>query len=166
MNYSTAILLANPALGVITASYEQDENGKAMVGTVLPYKVPPGLTLNVGDYVVVPTNTRHKMTVCRVEEIDHELDVDYPKELAWVVDKVEQGRYLSIKAAEESAIQAVKSAEKRARREEMAEKLKKDNPAFANLGQVGAPALAAPAAPVHADPGDDVIDPDPLDEPF
>jgi hypothetical protein len=146
MNYSTAILLANSAVQVILASYDRDPDGKPLPGTIKPYKTLDE-RLKVGDFVVVPTDTRHRMTVVRVEEVDHDLDLDYAHELQWVIDRVDMAAFEKIKAGEAEAIAAVKSAEKKARRDAMAEKLKADNPAFANLGKVGAPALAAPAAP-------------------
>ena len=130
MNYTTAILLIRKDVRVVTVSYEADPvTGKA-IGTQYSFKtVDP--TLEVGDYVVVPTSTRHNATVCRVEAVDVEVDFDSNAQLKWIISKLDKSHYDEIVAKEEEIIVSVKKAEKRRRQEELAEKLIADNPELA-----------------------------------
>lgn len=121
MNYSTAIFLMSDAARGINVSYEQDSDGKG----VHPYTLFKSLdqSLEKGDYVVVQTDTRHHMTVCRVEEVDVEPDFDRSAEVRWIVGRVELEDFDKLKAQEDAAIDQIKRAEKRSKREELRKKL-------------------------------------------
>jgi hypothetical protein len=117
MNYSTAILLINDKINLVKGSYELNSDGK-----------PTSLTtfktfedLSVGDFVVVPTDTRHNMTVFRIEEVDVDVDdyIDYHAELKWVIAKVDKTAYENCLKIEQDGIKIIKSAEKRRKREEL-----------------------------------------------
>ncbi len=142
MNYSTAIFLVNHDVRAIKVSYEVDPNGKG----VRPFQTYKSLdpNLSVGDYVVIPTDTRHKMTVARVEEIEDDVDFDSPAQLAWIISAVDTGAHAEVVRAEGAAIEQIKSAEKRAKREELARKLIADNPDIQHLAHLGeAPAITS-----------------------
>lgn len=144
MNYSSAIFLVNKDVRAVLTSYERDTEGKG-VKPWIPYK-SMNHDLKPGDYVVVPTDTRHQMTVVRVEAIEDDVDPASPVQLKWIIDGVEMGAYNEILTAEAGAIERIKSAEKRAAREELANKLLADNPDIQALSNLGAqPALAPPA---------------------
>lgn len=151
MNYSTAIFLVNSQVRCVAASYEL--NAKGEPAQVNPFKTLDP-TIKVGDFVVVPTETRHSMTVCRVEEVDIEVDFDSQAQMRWIVGKVDLDSYRDILSREDSAIQAMKSAEKRSKQEELRRKLIADNPQLAALQDIGRsvepPALAPPP------PGDEI----------
>lgn len=134
MNYTTAILLIRKDVRVVTVSYEADPvTGKA-IGNLYSFKtVDPDL--KVGDFVVVPTETRHNATVCRVELVDVEVDFDSNVKLKWIISKLDKSHYDEIVAKEEEIIVSVKKAEKRRRQEELAEKLLADNPELAEFGK-------------------------------
>lgn len=111
MNYSTAVFLINKNLRAVTATYEAEENAKRTLFKTLDQ------TLTVGDFVVVQTDTRHKMTVCRITEVDVDVDFDSQTRVDWIVGKVDAKAHVETLAQEQAAIQAIKSAELRTKRE-------------------------------------------------
>ena len=163
MNYSAAIFLVNPDARAVAVSYELAPEGTKPKTTIFKTL---DQTVDVGDFVIVPTDTRHNMTVVRVEEVDLDLDPDTTLDLKWLIGKVDRAAHEAVVRAEAEAIQAIKSAERRAKKEELAKKLLNDNPAIAALRGIhvepGTAAIgfttpdleeAAPAA-VPADPDD------------
>jgi predicted Mrr-cat superfamily restriction endonuclease len=114
MNYSTAVFLINDAARAVYATYEADDKTapKTLFKTF-------DKTIAVGDYVVVPTNTRHKMTVCKIIEVDVDFDLGTTDELAWVIGKVDKAMFQKTLDQEAVAIAAIKSAELRKKREEL-----------------------------------------------
>lgn len=144
MNYSTAIFLVRKDIRAVTVSYEVDTDGKG-IKPFVAYKTPDP-DLAVGAYVVIPTDTRHGMTVARVEEVDVDLDVDFTAQVKWLVGQVDRSFYDSLIEAENDVIAKIKSAEKRRRQEELAEKILADNPDLRELGAMDIPSLPAPAA--------------------
>jgi len=147
MNYSTAIFLVNKDVRAVSVSYEPgpltDNSGKRLaVAPFITYKTMDP-TIKVGDFVIVPTGTRWNSTVARVEEVDLDIDFDSATQVGWVIDRVNMEAHDSLVEKETAAITTIRSAEKRRKQEELAEKLKADNPELANLAFNG-PALAAP----------------------
>lgn len=113
MNYSTAIFLISDKARALLCTYECGENAKRTLFKTLDQ------TIGVDDYVVVPTDTRHKMTVVKVVEIDVEPDFDTAEDVAWVIGVVHREDYEVLKAQEGDAIAKIKAAEKRKKREEL-----------------------------------------------
>jgi hypothetical protein len=120
-NPSIAVFLINKDVRGILCSYEQDSQGRP-TGSLYLFKTFDQ-TLKKGDYVVVPTSTRHGMTVCRVEEVDVEPDFDSSIDYKWLVCRVDRSAYDAILAKEADAIAQIKKAEKRAARDELRKKL-------------------------------------------
>lgn len=114
MNNSTAVFLINDKVRAIYAGYEPEKKGsdKALFKTFDP-------TIKVDDLIVVPTGTRYGMTVCKVLEVDVEFDIDTPVEVKWVVEKVNLPAHEKVLAEENEAIQIIRSAEKRKKRDEL-----------------------------------------------
>jgi hypothetical protein len=147
MNYSTAIFLINKAVVAVKVSYDQD---KAQPGT------PAGnlqlfktfdTTLQKGDFVIVPTDTRWNMTVSRIEEVGVEVDLESAVQVGWIIGRADRGNYDVVVSEEEAAIAAIKSAERRRKQEELVASPIADNPDLAHLQAVRpAAALAAPEA--------------------
>lgn len=144
MNYSTAIFLVRKDIRAVAVSYEVDGDGKGIKPFTI-YKTPDH-DLAVGAYVVIPTDTRHGMTVARVEEVDVDLDVDYPGQVKWLVGSVDRGFYDGLITAENEVVATIKSAEKRRRQDELAAKILADNPDLQALSAMALPALPASAA--------------------
>lgn len=117
MNLSTAVFLINDNARAVLATYEATENaGRTMFKTF-------DKSIKVDDYVVVPTDTRHKLTVCRVVAVDVDVDFDSSTQIAWIVGKVDLADVTHIKQQEEAAIEAIKAAEKLKKRRELQESM-------------------------------------------
>ena len=106
MNYSTAIFLINKNVRAVMCNYEPDAPDKKVMFKTLD------MTLKVGDFVIVPTKTRHGMTVSKIVETDVDVDFDSAIPVCWVVAKVDAKDYEITLAQEAEAIQVIKSAEK------------------------------------------------------
>lgn len=145
MNYSTAIFLINSDVRAVSVSYEQDAEGKGIKPFYTFKTFDPDVAKE--DYVVIPTGTRHNMTVARVEEVDLEVEVDSTADLKWLVGRVDTAAYEAVVRQEQDAIATIKSAEKRAKQEELKAKLLADNPDLQRLAQIGTD--AAPALPAE-----------------
>jgi hypothetical protein len=149
VNYSTAIFLINKSVLAVRVSYDQDKAQPGNPAGSLTLFKTFDATLAKGDYVIVPTDTRWNMTVCRVEEVGVEVDLESTAQVGWLIGRADRGNYDAIVADEESAIAAIKSAEKRRKQEELVKALVADNPDLAHLQSVRpGPALPAPEAGV------------------
>ena len=120
MNYSTSVFLINHKVRAIAVNYEPDER------KLTTYK-SLDVSIAAGDYVVVPTHTRHKFTVARVTEVDVDVDFDSNEPMNWIVVKIDKAEYEQVLKQEEAAIAVVKSAEIRRKRDELAAAMLKDN---------------------------------------
>lgn len=120
MNYSKAIfLISDEARGILVTYENRDDAPRTLVKTL-----DPGIS--TGDYVVVETNTRHDMTVCKVVETDIEVDLDGSEQVKWIIGKVQTADYDDLVRQENDAIDRIKSAEKRKRRNELKKALLED----------------------------------------
>lgn len=117
MNYSTAIFLISDKARAVMVTYEEHDNAPRTM-----YKTF-NANIKVDDYVVVPTTTRHHMTVCRVAAVDVEPDFDAAKDVEWIIGTVDPADYEDLKAQEADAIAKIRSAEKRRKREELRQAL-------------------------------------------
>jgi hypothetical protein len=120
MNYSTAIFLINPKVRAIAAVYEPDTDTRKSPRTIFKTF---DQTLSVGDYILVPTDTRHKMTVNKVVEVDLEPDLESHACMQWVIGVVDKAAYEDVLAQENRAIDLMKAAEKTHAREELRKKM-------------------------------------------
>lgn len=113
MNYSTAILIINDEARCIKVTYESHDNApREMFKTF-------DKSIKVDDYVIVPTNTRHNLTVCKVVEVDIDDWMETSSQLGWIIGRVDLADATQIKVHEDQAIAAIKSAEKLKRRREL-----------------------------------------------
>lgn len=64
-------------------------------------------SLAVGDLVVVPTDTRHGFTVCKIVEVDVEPDMTLTTEVKWIVNKIDVSNYFDVLESEKSIKQKV-----------------------------------------------------------
>ena len=120
MNYSRAIFLISDDVRAVNVTYEDEDDAPRTMFKTLNQDI------KVDDYVVVPTNTRHKMTVCKVVDVDVEPDLESSSELKWVVGVVDRANFEEITRQENDAIDKIKSAEKRRKREELRKALLAD----------------------------------------
>jgi hypothetical protein len=119
MNYSTAVFLINNNVRALKGTYEDN-------GTLGIFKTLDA-TIKKDDLVVVPTSTRHKMTVFKITEVDVDIDMDSGAQVEWVISKIDAEAYKKLLADEADAIAKIKSAELRKKRTDLAEALFKDN---------------------------------------
>jgi hypothetical protein len=113
MNYSTALFLFNEKLRCVAVSYEPTkETNKTLFKTL-------DTMVEVGDFVVIPTDSRYNMTVGKVIEVDVDVDFDSPTQMGWIVGPVDRKAYEETLTAEGRAIAKMKSAEAHRKREEL-----------------------------------------------
>lgn len=129
MNYSAAIFLINKNVRAVKCRYLPDDHNpttrdpnNASIFKTLDQSVKPD------DFVVVPTTTRHGMTVVKVTEVDVMPDLDaVGTDYKWIVQRVDSDAYDSLLKKEADAIAKIRSAEMRRKREDMAAALFKDH---------------------------------------
>lgn len=125
MNYSTAIFLISDDVRAVKATYEKWKDHEEDKKHSYIFKtLEQGL--KVGDYVVVETDTRHGMTICKISEIDVEPDYDSSYDLKWVVAKVNKEAHDKLLEQEKTAIERVKKAEKTRKRKELRANMMED----------------------------------------
>jgi len=158
MNYSTAILLINPHVRVIEAIYEPDTESRKSPRIFFKTLDP---TISVDDYVLVPTETRHKMTVNKVVAVDVDIDPDSGANVQWVISTVDRTAYENTLKEEKRALDMIKASEKTAQRKALRDKMLAhvDEAQLAALQIArmtgdGIDAIALPAAPVPPKPRD------------
>lgn len=78
-------------------------------------------TIQVDDYVVVETGTRHGLTVCKVTAVDLDVNFDDGIALKWAFQRVDTDAIESIRRAETEAITAAARAELKRKRAQLRE---------------------------------------------
>lgn len=116
MNYSTAVLLINPRIRAIETAYEKDTEGRKAPRSI--FKTLDA-SIKEGDYVIVPTDTRHSKTVVLVTGVDIDIDFESSVQVGWVIDRVNTADHDKIQTEEKKWIEQIKAAEKRRKREEI-----------------------------------------------
>jgi len=106
MNYSTAILLINPACRAIKAIYEPDPTDENRPRAKRTLFKTFDRSIKAGDIAMVPSTTRHMVTTVKVTDVDVEWDVHSCEEVKWVIGVIDQAEYISLKSQEEAAIKA------------------------------------------------------------
>lgn len=116
MNHTTAVFLINDKVRAVYGTYDPDRKGsdKTLFKTFDP-------SIKVGDFCIVPTNTRHNMTVVEITDVDVEFDIETPAQMAWIIGKIDLEEYTSILAQEQVAITTIQSAEKNRKRKALRE---------------------------------------------
>ena len=144
MNYSTAILLINPACRAIMAIYEPDPPNDLAKRSKRQLFKTFDRSIKVGDIAMVPSTTRHMVTTVKVTDVDVEWDVHSCEEVKWVVGVIDQAEYISLKSQEEAAINQIKESEKTFERNELKKKM------FAHMTeeQIASLQIAAPKVAV------------------
>ena len=120
MNYSRAIFLISDDVRAVECTYEAEDDAPRTMFKTLDQGI------SVDDFVVVPTGTRHKMTVCKVVAVDVEPDLESGSDIDWVVGVVNRADFESIKSQEGEAIARIKAAERRRKKKELRETMLAD----------------------------------------
>lgn len=129
MNPTATILLVNAEARAIRIAYEPDRGDAKNFRILKTFDK----SIKPGDFVVVATETRHKMTVVKVEEVDVLWDVDGSDPIGWAIAKVDVERHDALLVQERELIRTVQNAQARRRREELSQDILKDNPDLKSL---------------------------------
>lgn len=125
MDASKIVFLINDQVRLIRVSYEAQPADIQNVTAGYAPKFYNFKTLDqsikVGDFVVVETGTRHGLTVCKVEEVDLDVDFDDGISLKWAFQRVDAVNMETIRSAEAEAIAAAKRAELKRKRAQLRE---------------------------------------------
>lgn len=119
MNTSLAVFLINENVRMISVKYEPEEH------RVYHFKTM-NQDIKKDDYVVIPTNTRHKMTVAQVEDVDVPFDMNSTHDFKWIIDVVDIAGHEQITKMEDEAKAAIRKAEMRKQRETLRQDLLAD----------------------------------------
>lgn len=144
MNLTAAIMLVNSSVRPLRVEYDPDyaykNNPNKLFKTLDP-------SIAVGDYVIVPTSTRHGMTVCKVSEVDFSVNFDSPVDYAWVYGKVDKDAVDALLSQEAQVISRIAKAEENRKRKELAESMGLANVDLTDLDIVRSATLPAPSSP-------------------
>jgi hypothetical protein len=116
MDASKVVFLINDQVRLIRVTYEKDDV-PVLNSSKREYCFKTmDQAVQVGDYVVVETSTRHGLTVCQVSAVDLDVDFDDGVALKWAFQRVDSENVKSILASEEEAVAAAKRAELKRKR--------------------------------------------------
>lgn len=120
MHDSRKVFLLEGELRCIKAAYEAGDDA----GTTEFKTFDAGIA--VDDYIIVPSGTRHEMTICKVHEVDVEPNLDSGSEMLWVIGKVSLSGHEATVASEERFIAAARSAERARKMKQLKEDILAD----------------------------------------
>ena len=110
MNYSTSIFLINDNVRAIACIYDPaEERGPGRKRKIFKTF---DKAIEVGDFVVVPTDTRLRMTIARVMEVDVIPEIETSIEMHWIVARVDRKAYEGVLADEGRYVAVIRDAEK------------------------------------------------------
>lgn len=112
-NFSTAIFLYNDKVRAVLCSYDPGATPALTQKTMFKTL---DTSIKEGDLVIVPTDTRHRFTIVRVENVDVEPDLETGQEVKWIAgvfDRAPHERNLELEAQATSAIKEAHRAQKR-----------------------------------------------------
>lgn len=144
LNYSTAIFLMNKQVRAIMCIYDKDEKDKPAARHM--FKTLDH-SIKIDDLVVVPTNAKHNASINRVVAVDVEVDLESHVQVLWIIDVVDMSLFNANSAKEQTAIDAIKSGQKRRKQDELRDMLLKDNPALAETPLIEMQAVNIPVEP-------------------
>lgn len=120
MHDSRKVFLLDPEPQCIKAVYEPHEGASQTEFKTFDENI------KVDDYVIVPSGTRHNMSVSRVVEVGVEPDLDTSTKMDWVIGIIESSTFENILEQEKVFIDAARSAEKKRRKKQLREDILAD----------------------------------------
>lgn len=118
MHNSRKIFVANENVNGLLAIYDHEPADKPGSVKRTFFKTLDH-TIKPGDYLVVPSDTRHNMTTVKVVEIDVECDLASLTPVNWVIGKIDRRAYEELVSREGEMLNVIRSAEKKKMREEL-----------------------------------------------
>ncbi len=126
MHPSRNIFLLRNDVRVIGASYEPDKSNIRDIADVTNTFKSLDTEIVVGDFIVVPTDTRHGMTVMRVEEVDMEPLIESDSKIEWAIGIVDKNGFEEMERIEREIQSKIASAKRRKKQEELKAELLAD----------------------------------------
>jgi hypothetical protein len=120
VNYSTAVFLFKQNVRAVLAIYESDADKLSPPRTMFKTF---DKTLSIGEFVIVPTSTRHGMTVVKIVDVDVEVDFDSSAVVNWIIGRVDRTDYDKTVAMEAHAIKQIRDAEAKKKRDALRDSL-------------------------------------------
>jgi hypothetical protein len=122
MNFSTAVFLINEKARAISVCYDPTNNKeKDLEASYLFKTLDPNI--EVDSLVIIPTGTRVGFTIAKATAVDVEIDFESTIQLKWVAGLFSRASYDQTLADEAKAIEIMKAAEFRHKREELRSKM-------------------------------------------
>lgn len=115
MHDSRKVFLLENEPRCITATYEAGDNAATTEFKTFDQDVA------VDDYIIVPTDTRHEMTVCKVRAVGIEPDLESSAEMLWVIGRVDRSSYKATIGSEKDFVAAARSAERSRKKKQLKE---------------------------------------------
>jgi hypothetical protein len=112
----------------IAVEYEPDGNHVFMKTT--------DQSINVGDFVLIQTDTRHKLTVAKVKDVGITPDVESHTEIRWAYFKINKAAVDAILQDEAAKQAKIADAQRRAKRRQLAADLAAGDPELKEMMQV------------------------------
>jgi preprotein translocase subunit YajC len=72
-----------------------------------------------GDFVIVPSGTRHSMTVVKVTDVDVEIDLANQTPVTWIIGKIDRRAHEKTLAQESEMLNVIRAAEKKKMTDEL-----------------------------------------------
>ena len=113
MHNSRKVFLLENEPRCVLGAYEAGENPP-----LSEFKTFDG-DIGVGDLVIVQSDTRHKMTVVKIAQVDIEPNLDSGSVMHWVVGKVDVDAFNETIKSESKFLDAARRAEKARRKEQL-----------------------------------------------
>ncbi len=127
MDSSKIVFLINDQVRLIRVSYDKDE-AQPLNAIKRDYQFKTlDQTIRVDDLVIVETGTRHGLTVCKVTEVDLDVDFNDGISLKWAFARVNTEEIERIRSSEAEAITAAKRAELKKQRAALREAIFKEH---------------------------------------
>ena len=138
MERSREIFLINDQVKALKGEYEPDGT-PSLLKTFDP-------TIKVGDYLVVQSTTRHKITTVKVTEVNVDFDMHGTTPMQWVISKVDLNAYTEMLENEDAAIRKLADLRMRREREQLRKTMLGDY-----ASEIDGLAIAQIAAPTKED---------------
>lgn len=153
MNPSLSSFVVESACRAIRVEYDPDNKSNNNTNYLFKTLDP---TLAKGDFVNVPTNTRHGMTVVKITEVDMIVNYDSTDNYQWIIGKVDKTAFDALLAQDRVVIDKIARIEQDKKKRELLAAMGIAEGDVPNYDQI---ALAVPSAPARPTAPEETIQP-------
>jgi hypothetical protein len=120
MNLSSAVFLIDDRVRAISVIYEpKPKSGHSMPPNSYTFK-SLDKDIKEGDYVIIPSESRHMMAVAQVHEVDVEIDfTDTHIDYKWIMARIDLTAHAKVAELEQIAFDTIKKAERKKAKDEL-----------------------------------------------